>query len=227
MPCTSPLLLPRRHVSNCCCCCWSSSAAAPVHPSAAARRSSQFRPSAAASLLPPPCCRLGPQPYPASRATHSHRGVCSIWQCVMATSIPARPVEKSKRQTTHSRRVVSSIWQRVMAIRLVLPVPDCACAMTSRPWTMGSTARCWMADGFSKPNCNWSGGGHGGSVILMVWVGTQGSALQAASIRAGMAGWSPLSSLGSRQPACTSAHRPHPRQPTSRTPTHPLLLERT
>ncbi|MPD06850.1 hypothetical protein E2C01_102681 [Portunus trituberculatus] len=33
----------------------------------------------------------------------------------------------------------------------VLPVPDCACAMTSRPFTMGLMARCWMADGFSNP----------------------------------------------------------------------------
>ena len=34
---------------------------------------------------------------------------------------------------------------------LVLPVPDCACAITSRPPMMGRIARCWMADGFSKP----------------------------------------------------------------------------
>ncbi|PNH02733.1 hypothetical protein TSOC_011259 [Tetrabaena socialis] len=32
-----------------------------------------------------------------------------------------------------------------------LPVPDWAWAITSRPCTIGSTARCWMADGFSKP----------------------------------------------------------------------------
>jgi hypothetical protein len=32
----------------------------------------------------------------------------------------------------------------------VLPVPDCACAITSRPWVMGRIARCWMAEGFSK-----------------------------------------------------------------------------
>jgi hypothetical protein len=32
----------------------------------------------------------------------------------------------------------------------VLPVPDCACATTSRPWVMGRIARCWIAEGFSK-----------------------------------------------------------------------------
>ena len=72
--------------------------------------------------------------------------------------LPAHPSIRSWRHLgasaggAHSRSVVSSIWQRVMAIREVLPVPDCACAMTSRPWVMGSTARCWMAEGFSKPN---------------------------------------------------------------------------
>jgi hypothetical protein len=33
----------------------------------------------------------------------------------------------------------------------VLPVPDCAWAMTSVPLMTGTMARCWMADGFSKP----------------------------------------------------------------------------
>ncbi len=28
--------------------------------------------------------------------------------------------------------------------------PDCAWAITSRPMSTGLTARCWMADGFSK-----------------------------------------------------------------------------
>ena len=46
---------------------------------------------------------------------------------------------------------VSSCWMRATLIMLVLPVPDCACAMTSRPPVMGRIARCWMADGFSKP----------------------------------------------------------------------------
>jgi hypothetical protein len=32
-----------------------------------------------------------------------------------------------------------------------LHLPDCACAITSSPIRMGFTARCWMADGFSKP----------------------------------------------------------------------------
>ena len=29
--------------------------------------------------------------------------------------------------------------------------PDCAWAMTSLPVRVGFTARCWMAEGFSKP----------------------------------------------------------------------------
>ncbi len=33
----------------------------------------------------------------------------------------------------------------------VFPVPDCAWAITSRPLMLGTMARCWMADGFSKP----------------------------------------------------------------------------
>jgi len=33
----------------------------------------------------------------------------------------------------------------------VLPVPDCACWMTSRPCVNGTIPRCWMAEGFSKP----------------------------------------------------------------------------
>ena len=32
----------------------------------------------------------------------------------------------------------------------VLPVPDWACAMTSRPVTTGTIARCWMAEGRSN-----------------------------------------------------------------------------
>ena len=52
---------------------------------------------------------------------------------------------------THSRCLVSTFWQMDMAMREDLPVPDCACAMTSLPCTMGSRARCWMAEGFSKP----------------------------------------------------------------------------
>ena len=51
----------------------------------------------------------------------------------------------------HSLMAVSSCWMSATLIMLVLPVPDCACAMTSRPPVMGRIARCWMADGFSKP----------------------------------------------------------------------------
>jgi hypothetical protein len=33
----------------------------------------------------------------------------------------------------------------------VLPVPLCDCAMRSRPFVIGTMARCWIAEGFSKP----------------------------------------------------------------------------
>jgi len=33
----------------------------------------------------------------------------------------------------------------------VFPVPDWACAITSLPLTTGTIARCWIAEGFSKP----------------------------------------------------------------------------
>ena len=38
-----------------------------------------------------------------------------------------------------------------MANVAVLPVPDCACAMTSRLLMICEIARCWIADGFSNP----------------------------------------------------------------------------
>ncbi len=41
-------------------------------------------------------------------------------------------------------------WRIEMEKVAVLPVPDCACAITSRPWIIGKSARCWIADGFSK-----------------------------------------------------------------------------
>eukprot|EP00958_Prasinococcus_capsulatus_P024517 scaffold3836_cov417-Prasinococcus_capsulatus_cf.AAC.19 len=50
-----------------------------------------------------------------------------------------------------SRVWMSTVWQMDRAIIDDLPVPDCACAITSRPLMIGMTARCWMAEGFSKP----------------------------------------------------------------------------
>lgn len=47
--------------------------------------------------------------------------------------------------------LVSMTWHTEREIMEVLPVPDWAWAMTSRPVMMGMTARCWMAEGFSKP----------------------------------------------------------------------------
>jgi hypothetical protein len=37
----------------------------------------------------------------------------------------------------------------------VLPVPDCAWAITSLPWVIGKIARCWIAEGFSKSETCW------------------------------------------------------------------------
>jgi hypothetical protein len=54
-------------------------------------------------------------------------------------------------RTCTSRTRLSTRWHEVTAIMLDLPVPDCACAITSRPSTIGFTARCWIAEGFSKP----------------------------------------------------------------------------
>lgn len=47
----------------------------------------------------------------------------------------------------------------------VLPVPDCACWMTSRPLAKGTMPFCWMADGFSKPYCGRKGRGERGGIV--------------------------------------------------------------
>lgn len=54
--------------------------------------------------------------------------------------------------TCVSRNVMSVDCSEAIENVAVLPVPDCACAMTSRPFTIGRIARCWIADGFSKSN---------------------------------------------------------------------------
>ena len=53
-----------------------------------------------------------------------------------------------------SREEVSMDCKTPMEKVAVLPVPDCACAITSRPLMMGTMALCWMADGFSKAEIN-------------------------------------------------------------------------
>jgi len=50
-----------------------------------------------------------------------------------------------------SRLLKSMFCSRPMLKVAVLPVPDCACAIVSRIMISGLIARCWMADGFSKP----------------------------------------------------------------------------
>jgi len=41
-------------------------------------------------------------------------------------------------------------WRMEMEKVAVFPVPDCAWAITSWPFTTGTIARCWMAEGRSK-----------------------------------------------------------------------------
>lgn len=50
-----------------------------------------------------------------------------------------------------SLRVVSKDCRMDIENVAVLPVPDCAWAMTSLPLTMGFIALCWIAEGFSNP----------------------------------------------------------------------------
>ena len=50
-----------------------------------------------------------------------------------------------------SLEVVLTVCNTPMENTAVFPVPDCDCAMTSRPWMMGLMARCWMAEGRSNP----------------------------------------------------------------------------
>lgn len=103
------------------------------------------------------------------------------WICTLIKSPNARPTfwicwansrVGERIRACVSRRVVSmdcntlfserSLWWVVcMCVNVgetypmenvaVLPVPDWACAITSRPLITGTIARCWMAEGFSKP----------------------------------------------------------------------------
>ena len=52
-----------------------------------------------------------------------------------------------------SHSVAIRTWWRIPAQKVaVLPVPDWACWITSRPLVKGTIPRCWIAEGFSKPN---------------------------------------------------------------------------
>ena len=57
----------------------------------------------------------------------------------------------AKMSAWHSRMLVSICWRIEIENVAVFPVPDWACAITSRPWIQGIIARCWIAEGFSKP----------------------------------------------------------------------------
>lgn len=57
-----------------------------------------------------------------------------------------------------SRLEVSIDWSTPIENVAVLPVPDCAWAITSRPLIMGTIALCWIAEGFSNAmieSINW------------------------------------------------------------------------
>jgi len=54
-------------------------------------------------------------------------------------------------RTWISRVCVSRSCSDTIESIAVLPVPDCDCAITSRPWDIGTIARCWIAEGFSNP----------------------------------------------------------------------------
>jgi len=56
---------------------------------------------------------------------------------------------KANRRDEGQERLVTC-WRIEIEKVAVLPVPDWACAMTSWPFTTGTIARCWMADGRSK-----------------------------------------------------------------------------
>lgn len=69
----------------------------------------------------------------------------TFWICV-ANSLVGESIN-----TWVSRSVVSSDCRIDIEKVAVLPVPDCAWAITSRPLTIGMILLCWIADGFSKP----------------------------------------------------------------------------
>ncbi|RNA29565.1 hypothetical protein BpHYR1_041898 [Brachionus plicatilis] len=81
----------------------------------------------------------------ASVTLHSPSANTTCWICTASSRVG----DSTRACVSLSR--VSIICSVEMANVAVLPVPDCDWAMTSRPDTIGTMARCWMADGFSKP----------------------------------------------------------------------------
>lgn len=69
----------------------------------------------------------------------------TFWICVASSRVG------DKHSTWLSRTVVSNICRIAIENVAVLPVPDCACAITSLPFTMGFIDLCCIAEGFSKP----------------------------------------------------------------------------
>ena len=53
--------------------------------------------------------------------------------------------------TCVSRTLMSNVCKIAIEKVAVLPVPDCAWAITSLPLTIGLIDLCWIAEGFSKP----------------------------------------------------------------------------
>ena len=71
--------------------------------------------------------------------------IFTFWICV------ANSLVGERHKTWVSRTVVSIDWSKAMEKVAVFPVPDWAWAITSRLFTMGLMALCWIAEGFSNP----------------------------------------------------------------------------
>ena len=69
----------------------------------------------------------------------------TFWICWASSLVGARI------RAWHSLNPVSIFSRIAIENVAVFPVPDCAWAITSSPLMHGTIARCWIADGFSKP----------------------------------------------------------------------------
>ena len=71
--------------------------------------------------------------------------ITTLTICVASSRVGARI------SAWQSRLAMSMFWSRPMVKVAVFPVPDWAWAIVSRIMRSGLIARCWIADGFSKP----------------------------------------------------------------------------
>ena len=164
-------------------CRWSAASrllSSPQPPAAASSPAPVSRSSCAAATcgmlpLPPPLplCRLGSTPAAmlacsvTSRSTAAAAPRCRRPHCRRLRWLPppsrfsgsskAGPNAAAAAAPAPTSRCQPAPTCRMPAQKVaVLPVPDCACWITSRPLPNGTMPFCWMADGFSKP-----GGGRG------------------------------------------------------------------